>query len=434
MSGITISTKNRFKTTEPFTLSRVAIEEFINCPCCFFVKRGEGFKHPESYPLTFHIKIDKGLKKIFDYYREHDDNHPLIKEQLKTLNINAVPFKHRKLKTWIGQNQGLKIQLPAPYSNITLCGIPDDIWHDEKNNQLFIVDYKATCKSEEVTIDEPWQIAYKRQVGIYQYILQNMINANPDDFPPGCKVADTALFVYLNGTLDNLNIFDDGMRFITKVIPYDRSRDPQFKDINWVRKVAVKAIKCLSEYKLPSANANCDYCQYYAKRVSLDQLTVPSLKRYQVRMDPYKEDGVALFSASQEQETVETLPAPRSQVQTHPSSSASKIETKQMHKDTYSSSYQKNLLDRMNAPEDTVAHVPFKLQANVMYGALDSPEALRRYREAGSGLKRSSSLLSTPYYDSQTAQTAQTAKKPRNASDEAKVEGERKYLRIKRYE
>ena len=35
-----------------------------------------------------------------------------------------------------------------------------------------VVDYKATAKQRDVTLDADWQIAYKRQMEIYQWLLR----------------------------------------------------------------------------------------------------------------------------------------------------------------------------------------------------------------------------------------------------------------------
>jgi len=47
----------------------------------------------------------------------------------------------------------------------------DDIWVG-LDGQLFIVDYKSTSKEEEVSIDADWQISYKRQMEIYQWLFR----------------------------------------------------------------------------------------------------------------------------------------------------------------------------------------------------------------------------------------------------------------------
>ena len=46
------------------------------------------------------------------------------------------------------------------------------MWINTKTDQLIIVDYKATSKDGEVSLDAPWQISYKRQVEIYQWLFK----------------------------------------------------------------------------------------------------------------------------------------------------------------------------------------------------------------------------------------------------------------------
>ncbi|MDO9231651.1 MAG: hypothetical protein Q7U36_04220 [bacterium] len=42
----------------------------------------------------------------------------------------------------------------------------DDVWVSS-SGELMIVDYKATSKNGEVSLDADWQIGYKRQMEIY---------------------------------------------------------------------------------------------------------------------------------------------------------------------------------------------------------------------------------------------------------------------------
>lgn len=53
--------------------------------------------------------------------------------------------------------------------------------------ELIVVDYKATSKTTAVSLDADWQIAYKRQAEIYQWLLRK------NDF----SVSNIAYFVYV---------------------------------------------------------------------------------------------------------------------------------------------------------------------------------------------------------------------------------------------
>ena len=43
---------------------------------------------------------------------------------------------------------------------------------DFSDVELIIVDYKATAKNGEVNLDADWQIGYKRQMEIYQWLFR----------------------------------------------------------------------------------------------------------------------------------------------------------------------------------------------------------------------------------------------------------------------
>jgi len=109
---------------------------------------------------------------------------------------------------------------------------------------LLIVDYKATSKEAEVSLDADWQIGYKRQMEIYQWLFRKN----------GFKVSKTGYFVYCNGDADK-EAFDARLEFDIKVIPY-------IGDDLWVEKAIVDAHKCLNADKIPEADKECDYCSY----------------------------------------------------------------------------------------------------------------------------------------------------------------------------
>ncbi|MCX6741257.1 MAG: PD-(D/E)XK nuclease family protein, partial [Candidatus Parcubacteria bacterium] len=128
-------------------------------------------------------------------------------------------------------------------TNFMITGGVDDVWVDSKG-ELMIVDYKATSKEEEVSIDADWQIAYKRQMEIYQWLFRKN----------GFKVSKTGYFVYCNGDTDK-EAFDGKLEFDIKVIPYEG-------DDSWVEGTIIEAYKCLNSEKIPDAGADCDYCKY----------------------------------------------------------------------------------------------------------------------------------------------------------------------------
>jgi RecB family exonuclease len=132
-------------------------------------------------------------------------------------------------------------------TNLLITGAVDDLWVD-KDGMLYIVDYKATSKTGEVNLDAEWQISYKRQMEIYQWLVR----AN------GFKVSNTGYFVYCNGQTDR-EAFDGKLEFDIKIIPYTG-------DDKWVEPIIIAAYNCLMMDKIPGANKDCDYCSYFKAR------------------------------------------------------------------------------------------------------------------------------------------------------------------------
>ena len=76
-------------------------------------------------------------------------------------------------------------------TNLIITGAIDDIWLSNDGRHI-VVDYKSTAKNGEVSLNADWQISYKRQMEIYQWLLrQNGLDVDP-----------TGWFVYCNGKLD----------------------------------------------------------------------------------------------------------------------------------------------------------------------------------------------------------------------------------------
>ena len=85
--------------------------------------------------------------------------------------------------------RGITVRIDS--SNVVVTGGVDDVWVTP-NGEFIIVDYKATSKTDEVTLDADWQIGYKRQMEIYQWLFRQN----------GFTVSNTGYFVYCNGNSD----------------------------------------------------------------------------------------------------------------------------------------------------------------------------------------------------------------------------------------
>lgn len=233
-------TRNLFNPddTEPFRTSRSKIDLFMNCPLCFYLDCRLGVARPPGFPFALNSAVDTLLKKEFDVHRAKKRAHPLMGAYgLK----DVIPFQHEDLDLWRSNFKGIRyVHKPT---NLLVTGAIDDIWINAKG-EVIIVDYKSTSKEEKVSLDKEWQIGYKRQMEVYQWLFR--MN--------GFEVSPTGYFVYCNGKLDR-EAFDAKLEFDIDLIPYTG-------DDAWVPK-ALEGIKaCLMDEKLPKPATACDYCSY----------------------------------------------------------------------------------------------------------------------------------------------------------------------------
>lgn len=244
---------------EPFKVSRSKIELYKQCPRCFWLDTRLKITRPSSPPFNINKAIDELFKKEFDSYRLKKQPHPLMVE----FGVKAIPFAHDQLDVWRENFTGV-VAIHEP-TNLHVFGAIDDVWTND-DGELIVVDYKATAKDREVGIDSDWQISYKRQLEVYQWLLRQN----------GFKVNDTGYFVYTNGRMD-LDAFDGKLEFKTKVIPY-KGNDA------WVEPTLIKMKQCLEGDMPPigvaAMGGDCDFCTYARQRT---ELTVRELRRREAR-------------------------------------------------------------------------------------------------------------------------------------------------------
>lgn len=221
-----------------YRISRTKIQNFLDCPRCFYLDRRHGIAQPPGYPFSLNSAVDKLLKKEFDIHRIKKTTHPLM----KTYGIDAIPLYHENINLWRDSLKG-GISYFHPKTNLIITGGIDDLWINPQE-ELIIVDYKSTSKNEEVSIDADWQISYKRQMEIYQWLFRK------NDF----KVSSTGYFVYCNGDTDK-EAFDGKLEFDIKIIPYEG-------DDSWVEQTLGDIKTCLMSETLPVPDPDCDFCRY----------------------------------------------------------------------------------------------------------------------------------------------------------------------------
>lgn len=232
-------TRNIFDPSDkkPFAISRSKIDLFIECPRCFYLDRRLGVGRPPGFPFNLNSAVDALLKKEFDIHRASGNPHPLM----KAYKIKAIPFAHEDLDIWRENFKGVRFT-HAP-TNLTITGAVDDLWINDKG-EIHIVDYKSTSKTTEVNLDADWQIGYKRQMEVYQWLMRRN----------GFTVSDIGYFVYCNGKTDK-EAFDAKLEFDIKVIPYTG-------DDSWIEEKLFEIQRCLVSGDIPESGDDCDYCTY----------------------------------------------------------------------------------------------------------------------------------------------------------------------------
>lgn len=243
----------------PFKVSRSKIELFTQCPRCFWLDARLKITRPSSPPFNINKAIDELLKKEFDSYRVAKKPHPIMVEY----SVDAIPFHHDDLSTW--RENFIGVSTLHEKTNLHVFGAIDDVWVNS-NDELMVVDYKATAKASDVSIDSDWQITYKRQMEVYQWLLRQN----------GFKVSDTGYFVYTNGRMD-LDAFNDRVEFRTKIIPYEGNDA-------WVEKTIIEMKKCMERSEMPKVGIDimggpCSFCTYAKARTAL---TLDHIKNKQV--------------------------------------------------------------------------------------------------------------------------------------------------------
>jgi CRISPR/Cas system-associated exonuclease Cas4 (RecB family) len=235
---------------QAYKISRSKIDLFMQCPRCFWLDNRLKIKRPSGPPFQINKAVDELLKKEFDIYRQKREPHPWMIEH----QIQAVPMQHDDLDKWRHNFTGVAT-LHEP-TNLLIYGAIDDVWARE-DGELYVADYKATAKNGEVALDAEWQIMYKRQIEVYQWLLRQN----------GFKVNNTGYFVYTNGRLD-LDGFYDKVEFRTKIIAYEGNDA-------WIEPTIIKIKQCLEGdippvgHQVMRPTEPCEYCEYAKARTAL---------------------------------------------------------------------------------------------------------------------------------------------------------------------
>ncbi len=237
-------TRNLFdpSSKKPYKISRADIELFLKCPRCFYFHKRLGTPTPPTYPYTLNSAVDKLLKREYDIFRRLRLPHP----NMTYHGIKCIPFAHKDLEIWRDPLRGGIRYLHAP-TNLEIRGAIDDVWIDA-NDELHVVDFKSTARKGDVNIEADWQISFRRQLEIYQWIFRRN----------GFRVSDKAYIVYANADTSR-TAFESKLEFDVCIIPYKGSD-------SWIEDVIVRLHECLLSPDLPPPGRDCDYCAYFDRR------------------------------------------------------------------------------------------------------------------------------------------------------------------------
>jgi hypothetical protein len=103
-----------------------------------------------------------------------------------------------------------------------------------------------------VSLDAEWQMGYKRQMEVYQWLMRRL----------GFEVSETGYFVYCNGKSDAV-AFDGKVEFEVVLLPYTGSDA-------WIAPTLTQLKACLDAPDMPTPTEDCEYCGYAAARAGKD--------------------------------------------------------------------------------------------------------------------------------------------------------------------
>ena len=157
-----------------FRISRSKFTDFLNCRRCFYLDRVKGLVSPSTPGWTLNETTDLLLKKEFDLCRDKQTPHRMFQEFGLE---NVVPFQHEAMDTWRDSlGGGLEHQIEG--TNIILHGGIDDVWYDQREGKIIVVDYKSQANSRSVTpeayLANVYHQGYKIQLDVYAYLLLKM--------------------------------------------------------------------------------------------------------------------------------------------------------------------------------------------------------------------------------------------------------------------
>jgi len=238
--------------TDLFKISRSKFNDFLACERCFYLDRVRGLVSPATPGWSLNETTDVLLKKEFDLCREKQVPHRIFEE----FGLDGVvPFKHEDLDVWRDSlHGGLRYQVEN--SNIVLHGGVDDVWFNQIEEKIIVVDYKSQANSRPVTtygyLAGVHHQGYKVQLDVYAYLLIKM----------GFDVSQVGYFYVCNADRSAI-AFNGQMMFYETLVPYEWN-------IDWIDSKVREMIGVLNSHDIPERNLSCENCAYAHQRTLME--------------------------------------------------------------------------------------------------------------------------------------------------------------------
>ena len=232
-------------------LSRTAWDSFIRCKRCFYMERKLKIRPIGAPGYPINSRVDALLKEEFDIYREKQEPHPIFKKH----NLNFVPFKMDKEKLNDFRNNRKGVRAKSTKTNYTIYGAIDDLWLNKDNDEVVVVDYKATSNKygvDYINSKMAYHKAYLRQLDFYAYLLKlNKFN-----------VFKTGYWFVCNAQYKDQKTFSGSLNFKIDLLSYDIKTD-------YIEDTLVELEKCYNGNKIPQPNTACDTCRWQSETSKL---------------------------------------------------------------------------------------------------------------------------------------------------------------------
>jgi len=228
-------------------LSKTAIDKFLSCPRCFFLK----YRHKLDQPEMISSKLWKGCERVtIAHYEKHRQAKTTPPNLIGQVPEGAIPYQGdridlKSLRYW---GKGLRFEVDGVLVSTAL----DDMlqWESAGGRRYAVVDYKSKSKA---TDEKATAQLYQTQADIFD------LAANTNEYPTdGFVYFDYHFPIEIERGEQPGNTFQ---RWGSQVIALnvDHAR---------IKKIILDAAACLDS-EIPDSGEKCPVCSYVSERKAL---------------------------------------------------------------------------------------------------------------------------------------------------------------------